>query len=139
MKFLSSMYLHTVCQIIIKKPKKNANFYYYGSDFWIERIHAAKCSRKRLVFRDFNYRKLVFMENKYDIRDQHAKIHQKLYFLSRNISMKIFPLLPLSFLFRKFLPVPPYRQNFHAKFFMVKNNFFGVFLHADSEYDTYFP
>ncbi len=79
------------------------------------------------------------MKNKHDIRDQHGKIHQKLYFSSQNISIKIFALLPLRLLLGKFWPVPPYRRNFHGKYFMMKNKFFGVFFHADSEYDTYFP
>ena len=47
------------------------------------------------------------MKNEHDIRDQHDKMHQKLYFSSQNISIKIFTLLPLRLLLGKFWPVPP--------------------------------
>ena len=67
------------------------------------------------------------MKNKHDIRDQHDKMHQKLYFSSQNISIKIFALLPLRLLLGKFWPVPPYRRNFHGKYFMMKNKFFVHF------------
>jgi hypothetical protein len=28
-----------------------------------------------LIFRDFDYQKLIFVQNKYDIRNQHQKLH----------------------------------------------------------------
>ena len=38
-----------------------------------------------LVFLDFAYQKLVFIQNEYDIRNQHEKLHRKTYILSENI------------------------------------------------------
>jgi hypothetical protein len=42
-------------------------------------------SKKCKVFSDFYCQKLVFMENKYNIRNHHAKIYWTLYFSSWNI------------------------------------------------------
>jgi len=38
------------------------------------------------LFRDFDYRKLVPIQKKHDIRDQHKKIHLKVYSQSYNSS-----------------------------------------------------
>jgi hypothetical protein len=34
-----------------------------------------------LLFRDFGYRNLIFMQNKHDIRNQHKKLHRRTYIL----------------------------------------------------------
>ena len=59
-------------------------------------------TEKWVIFCNFDCRKLLFMQDKYDIRNQHEKIHQKLYFLRKIFSIKILALVPLSLLFFKF-------------------------------------
>ena len=139
MKFLSSMYLHTVCQIIIKKPKKNDNLYYYGSDFSIDRSHAAKSSRKRIVLQDFDCQKLIFMGNKYYIRSQHARIHKKNYFSPWKISHENFACRGVQVKIYRIKSWGGVGRKFWWKYFTMKNKVFGVFLHADLEYHAYFP
>jgi hypothetical protein len=60
-------------------------------DWWMEagiRSKTAKYEQNTLfslVFRDFDYQNLIFMQNKHDIRNQHQKLHQMTYILSKNI------------------------------------------------------
>ena len=51
---------------------------------------------------------------------------------------KFSPYSPSAFYSLIFDLYPPTERNFDVKYFTRKNKVFGVFLHADSEYDTYF-
>ena len=51
-----------------------------------------------LVFRDFAYRKLVFVQHEYDIRNQHKKLHRRTYILSENIFHQNSTVLPTALL-----------------------------------------
>ena len=44
-----------------------------------------KCLKIGLIFRDFDYQNLIFMQNKYDIRNHHQKLHRITYILFKNI------------------------------------------------------
>ena len=52
---------------------------------------------------------------------------------------KFSPYSPSAFYFLILDLYPPTGQNFDVKYFGRKSKAFGVFLDADSEYDTYFP
>ena len=55
-----------------------------------------KCLKIGLVFRDFDYQDLISMQNNHDIRNQHQKLHQITYILSKRICRQNSTVLPLS-------------------------------------------
>ena len=67
-------------------------------------------TKKWAVFCDFDCRKLFFMQNKHDIRNQHEKIRHKSYFYCEIFPIKILALVPLSLLFLKFPLWSPTRK-----------------------------
>src|ERR1700722_8132043 len=66
----------------------------------LRKVHFTKIESKplriTLVLRDADYEKLIFVENKCVIRNQHRKLHRITYILSKNIFRQNSTVLPLS-------------------------------------------
>src|SRR3984957_9793078 len=89
----------------------------------LRKVHFTKIESKplkdALVFRDADYEKLIFVQNKCVIRNQHRKLHRITYILSKNIFLQNSTVLPLSCFFTEFYPVVPHRSNFDEKYFLI--------------------
>jgi hypothetical protein len=78
------------------------------------------------------------MQNKYDIRNQHKKLHQKLYILAKYIFHQNPTCTLPQYWFFEFCPEVPYGPNFSGKYVLLKYKVFDVVFYADSEYRIYF-
>jgi len=106
--------------------------------FYISRSILGKYKKNRVVFWDFEHQYFIFMQNKRYIRNQHTKIHRKIYKSSKNNSRRNFTCRGPQGNFSKenWWGVP--QVDFSQKNFLFKSNWFDVVFYADSEYDIYF-
>jgi len=82
-------------------------------------ISASKYYQNVIVFWDFAYQKLIFIENKHHIRNHESKIHQKLYISSKNNSRQNFVCTTPQGFSIDFYPVVPYGWNFARNYFSI--------------------
>ena len=89
---------------------------------------SSKIWKNRVIFREFDYRKWIFMQNKCDIQNQHAKIRQTtllfiVKFSHQNLSCRDYKLKS---------------KGYRAQILTKNKVFLGVFFHIDSEYHAHF-
>ena len=85
--------------------------------FYISRSILGKYKKNRVVFWDFEHQYFIFMQNKRYIRNQHTKIHRKLYTSSKNNSRRNFTCTPPQLFFSSILPCGPLQVKFRRELF----------------------
>ncbi len=78
------------------------------------------------------------MQNKHDIRNQHQKLHQKLYISPKYIFQQNLTRRVPQDKIQKTNTEGEYRSDFGGKYIFLKYKVFDVVFYTDSEYRVYF-
>ena len=90
------------------------------------------------IFRCFHYQKLILMQNKHDIQNQHKKLHPITYISNKYFFQQNSTCTPPQLFILKFHPVVPHGWIFAEKNIYLKYTLSDVVFCADSEYHVYF-